>query len=148
MDTWNGTGDQYVLDTESRYPLFSDIQTTDYSISPKKLNMNKTKNPIKEKFTSTIKSCNCINCKHKNNPPIEKLTNPYESVNQRMKQLQMEHDSFQPNLGFDSVNLDNNTIIIMFMFLVIVFVCCFFNNAISELKSQIKSLKQIIKNKV
>lgn len=30
--SWDGTGDQYHSDIDPRYPLFSDIQTTDYSL--------------------------------------------------------------------------------------------------------------------
>ncbi|SIP85950.1 Hypothetical protein PACV_235 [Pacmanvirus A23] len=144
MDSWNGTGDQYVVDTDSRYPLFSDIQTTDYAISPVRINKNKAKKPSTEKFESTQK-CNCVNCIHKNDSQIEKYTS-YESVNQRLHRLQLA-DNFQPSLNFDNITMDNTTIIIMFMFLLIVFICCFFNNAVGELKSQIKLLKQIIKNK-
>ncbi|QYB17590.1 hypothetical protein PV-S19_0226 [Pacmanvirus S19] len=145
MESWNGTGDQYIVDTESRYPLFSDIQTTDYAISPVKLNKSKAKKPLVEKFKSSAQKCNCVNCIHKNSSQTEKFI-PYESVNQRLRKPYIV-DNFQPNLGFDNITIDNITIVIMFMFLLFVFVCCFFNNTISELKSQIKMLKQIIKNK-
>lgn len=33
MSAWDGSGDQYHSDIDPRYPLFSDIQTTDYSLS-------------------------------------------------------------------------------------------------------------------
>ncbi len=99
MSEWDGTGDQYHNDVDSRYPLFSDMQTTDYSINtvprpvkPREVRSYESKYQYEQQDIPAILSCKCGSCPMREwprgNPPLRKLT-----VDQRDALLQMQHDA-------------------------------------------------------
>jgi len=99
MSEWDGTGDQYHHDVDSRYPLFSDMQTTDYSINtvprpvkPREVRSYESKYQYEQQDIPAILSCKCGSCPMREwprgSPPLRKLT-----VDQRDALLQMQHDA-------------------------------------------------------
>jgi hypothetical protein len=144
MADWDFTGDQYYVDTESRYPLFSDIQTTDYSIAPSTKKPERVIQVVKSpesKFRSEqmgipayMSGCRCNECMY---------TQWLHAQRVPPKPAPAEQIITFESLGH--INVDSNMIVLVFMFMVIVFVCCFYTKSISELKSQIKLLKLQLK---
>lgn len=164
MGEWDGSGDQYKIDTESRYPMFSDVQTDDYSLAmvPKMTPVRKV-NTYESQFLTEQQGlpayfrCKCGTCgTPKTASPIMMRK---QTIDERLKKYQEERalmfkkspvaaKSVEPaNATFTITQSDINgaMVLIMFMFLVIVFVCVFYTRAINKLQSQIKSLKQLIK---
>jgi hypothetical protein len=96
MSGWDGSGDQYVADIESKYPLFSDIQTTDESIvtyrnektRPRGVNSYESKYQSEQMGVPTYMSCNCGSCPSANWPrevPLQTKT-----IDQRLAQMEAE----------------------------------------------------------
>lgn len=59
-DWYFGSSDQYIVDTESRYPEFSDVQTNDYSISlyhPKYVNTLEDKYQVEQQYRPAYYTC-------------------------------------------------------------------------------------------
>lgn len=109
------TSDQYRVDTETRYPLFSDIQTTDDDII-------KREEPRIQRRPR--RQCTCDGCMRK------------------LRRVHRPQQEFKPE---PSIQLTVDNFVIAFMFLILVFICCFYAKSISELKEQIKALRQLIK---
>lgn len=112
---WDFTGDQYHVDTDSRYPLFSDINTTDHVIYNTKDSLPAVKNSTRsgqKKYArgsgsyvgSKIQLCGANGCV--------------------------------------LAEIDINIVIIFFMFIVIIFLCVSYNRNISELKNYILHLNK------
>ena len=147
MADWDFTGDQYYVDTESRYPLFSDIQTTDYSIAPGTKKSERAAQIVKSpesKFRSEqmgipayMAGCRCDECMY------TRWLHAQRTQTVVPKPAQAEQVITFAPLGY--MNVDSNMIVLVFMFMVIVFICCFYTKSISELKSQIKLLKMRLK---
>jgi hypothetical protein len=144
MSDWDFTGDQYYVDTESRYPLFSDIQTTDYSIAPSAKKTGTGARIVKSpesKFRSeqmgipAYIGCPCEQCVYNRWLHSQQTRHAPKPTSPPAEQI----ITFAP-LGY--MNVDSNMILLVFMFMVIVFVCCFYTKSISELKSQIKLLER------
>lgn len=149
MTDWTGSSDQFIVDTESRYPEFSDVQTSDFSlglISNKPQSKCKCRSCVLSLRAPEIK-VRSIDERYKSllSDPMfqyatrtQRPTSPYPPLSHRSSQS----IDIAP-LGY--VQLDNTSILILFLFLVIVFICCFYTKSLGELRSQIKSLKRMVK---
>ena len=141
MADWDFTGDQYYVDTDSRYPLFSDIQTTDYSIAPvaKKYEREPqiTKSSKSNFRNEPVTGCQCDSCVY------SRWLHSQRSRAAQVPAIKQPDQiiTFAP-LGY--MNVDSGVIMMVFMFMVIVFICCFYTRSISKLKSKIKMLKRQI----
>lgn len=163
MNDWDGSSDQYHVDVETRYPLFSDIQTNDYSttIAPYKpwplhATSYESKFQAEQQRLPTYYACKCGSCQPmKDYWPEPKQPLRRQTLDERLKRYQEERDSMFLHGGdvsatnitpFDRADINGGVFVIIFMFLVIVFICCFYTKSISELKSQLETLKQMVKN--
>lgn len=69
MSTWDGSGDQYHSDIDPRYPLFSDVQTDDYSLAvshrpimPREVNSLEAKYLYESQDMPAQLRCKCGSC--------------------------------------------------------------------------------------
>jgi hypothetical protein len=129
-DDWRGgaTGDQYFVDTESRYPIFSDINNNDYLISNPITTMKVAKNKS-EGISTSIHPKLSQPIRHK--PTQCKCCGPKTTA-------QQHHFELPPN--YESV-----IFLFVFLFIVLIIICCFGMKSIIELKSQIKFLQYMMK---
>src|SRR3989344_5874913 len=143
MDNWSG--DQYTIYSESRYPLFSDMETGDYMITQYKEPKQKIVNSFEDKFTAEQQgipayiACRCPHCFNNNvNPMMGHKSTPKIFNQQSGQRAIVQRSPVYTQPKSDEIVIDSNCIVIVFMFLIIVFICCFFGKAISELKLQLK----------
>lgn len=147
MDDW-GTSEQYFVDTDSRYPVFSDINTTDYLMEKAPRNYSRAIVPVAEEtgiykklFQQEITGkpaqgpCQCKDCVlaradiHKQKQTVApSLCKPAIAPTGQME-----------------IKIDTTVLLFMFMFVVIIFICCCYAKAIHELKAQIKILQHMMK---
>lgn len=160
MGDWDGSGDQYKVDTESRYPMFSDMQTNDYSIvaAPKmppvrKVSSFEAQYLSEQQNIPTYFKCKCGECAAPayRSQPMDIMRK--QTIDDRLKKYQEERTAMfkQPqkepvsSITITPSDINGTMILIMFMFLILIFVCVFYTRAINKLQTQIKSLKQLIK---
>jgi len=211
MFDWNGTGDEFIVDTDSRYPDFSDINKTDYAITgfPRGAMQPHSSDPIhsanahkfsKHGYAKVNHSDNYIPGKYKNITPGGSIVRTYEDKFQReqsklpayygcscnecaqfryrpdekqpMRTVAIPHGSSSPNcrfaermepanaskpkttagepvklmnLSLDSSNIDS--MLVFFLFIVMVFICCTYMRTIDDLRAQINTLTQLVNDK-
>ncbi len=125
--------DQYYVDTESRYPQFSDMSfETDVGYTQEPLDLIK-----KQK-------CQCYECRRReyyNQNARSKLQPTQQPMPQPMPQPTQQLYSSQ------NIQLTPGEVMILFMFLVMIFICYTFANAIRDLKGQIDKLNIAMKTK-
>lgn len=160
--------DQFTVDTESIYPLFSDIQANRYTNKERRCGRDYTdatySTMVKHRIQNLEAPCRCNKCTggkiisgFVDNNSKSVHVQPAELMPQLMPQLmprliplstppsqkqQIQHQSSQdPNM----IIIDSNTLIIMFMFIIVVFVCSFGIRAMNNLSEQIKLLRAELK---
>lgn len=176
MSDWGGTSDQYFVDTTSRYPLFSDVQTDDYSLTVpshkyaqkmKGINHNtRYDNSYNNHSNAEVGfqreqmgipsyyRCNCSQCVRELSH-LKRLENARGPRSGPVPQSWLENslgllkspEYFTNGTGLENLSMDGGTVVIIFLFLVIVFICCFYGRALNELRDQIKSLKYLVKGR-
>lgn len=145
MSSWDFTGDQYHVDTESRYPLFSDIQTTDQSLAipyerrkPPSAPRVRDVRTFESKFQTEQMGIpaymnRCSDCVLARERARERAR-----IYAREQSQKKENDN--ANITIDS------TFVIVFMFLFMIFIFCFYAKSLMELTAQIESLKRMRDN--
>jgi hypothetical protein len=138
MDDWSlMSGDQYQCDVESRYPIFSDMQLSDYQIlTPEHTKSLENKYQYEQQgyptyYNHAQKTCN------REVPqrvyPMQRL-----SVSDRENLLRVDPGwpgVMQVPAAMNISQVDAPSLLLMFMFVVFVFVCWMYAGAMSELKS-------------
>jgi hypothetical protein len=147
--------DQFVVDTDSRYPLFSDMSTGEFS---------RTNKPAREvgSFESKFRSeqygypayydCRYAPCKTKDSfgvPPVQMgphlgasgAYSTYPAAPRYRENISAIPDG---KISVGDLTFDGNTVVIVFLFLVIIFICCLYGKAISTLQQKIDSLTHIL----
>ena len=115
MSDWDGTGDQYHIDIDSRYPLFSDIQTTDYSINtaPKPVQLQRvhsyeSKYQYEQQDVPAVLTCKCGTCpmrdQYLERDKIRRLYDERDAI------LQLQHDAIMRTYKNISPNMSNTSI--------------------------------------
>ncbi len=170
MSGWDGTGDQYHADVDSRYPLFSDMQTTDYSITtvpkpirPRQAHSYESKYQYEQQDIPATLGCNCGACPMREwprgSPPLRKL-----SIDEREAIMQLQHDAIfgrtnnfiaapvrasgaalevSPThaiMNQQGIHLDNNMIVLLFIFIIVIIVCGACMKSIGELRASLEKL--------
>lgn len=164
-------GDQYRVDYESRYPTFSDYQVSDAAIAEhnwdrparsRKVHSYESKYQTEQMGIPTYLGCTCGSCpssewpKHKpmRRCSIEDREQAMDGAFERRCHADAPKQAPAPAVGDGtekmlggmlsgpSITMDQNTIMIVLMFIMIVFICCFCIKSLTELKAQIKSLKE------
>jgi hypothetical protein len=154
LDFQNATGDQYYVNMNSKYPIFSDMNTSDYMFIGSKRPVNNTNATYEDllraeqyRMPATMKQIGM----NPNFIPSEKTPMYKKSVDQRMNDLLINPNPYVSNQGSNmqlatnSISIDNSMVLFVFIFIVIIFMCFCYAKTISELKSQLKSLKELIK---
>lgn len=151
--------DQFTVDTESIYPLFSDIQANRYTNKERRYDGDYAgtnySTMVKQRIQNLEAPCRCNKCTggkivsgFVDNNPQSMHVQPAKSVPQLLPQLlsqgqqiQQQQLSQDPNM----IIIDSNTLIIMFMFIIVVFVCSLGIRAMNNLSEQIKLLRAELK---
>jgi hypothetical protein len=123
MSDWDFTGDQYRSDMDARYPLFSDIQTTDQSIVAAR--------PLPRKMSE----CSCEGC----------VTARSKSQKPKDKSPRQVTEKMAVSSGPTKNDIDNNTILIIFMFIIVIFICTCSLRLITDLQAKVNSLELMLK---
>ena len=169
MSDWDGTSDQYQMNDDSRYPLFSDMQTTDYSITtvpkpvqPHQARSFESKYQYEQQGIPAVISCRCGACPMAAPRPPRPLHRL--SMDEREAIIQLQHDAIfgrayrrpeqpsavvqptavvQPSTSFtypSTINLDSTSIILMFIFFIVIIVCVACMRSIRDLQHTIAML--------
>lgn len=138
MNDWGD--DQYFASSDARYPLFSDMQTTDYNIgSMIPAEAKKVASPegklrsAQAGVPAYVQKCQC-SCQAYQCP---------REYSQSYPGLMRESMRGGAPLGY--VTIDTNMLVMIFLFIIIVFICCYCTKSMGELKAQIKALKMLVK---
>jgi hypothetical protein len=171
MSDWNGTGDQYVVDRDSRYPLFSDIQTTDKSINAyQSLKGNPAlARSFENQYLNSAQGipsyypCRCGACPNEGDWPRRPRMRPTIAPNDALGWAMDGHfgpgysnlgysrgAEYQtnpppvppPSSGLGNFQVDGSVLVMVFMFLMIVFIVFIAGRTFNELKEQIKKLNK------
>ena len=111
MDNWDGTGDQYHVDTNTRYPVFSDMQLNDYTLHNPALVMNNVNTRIQHKPIENMKTSKTQNTIIDKNKLKQRNQTMGETVGKNIETF------------IDSVESKNfNQLIILIIFIVITLV--------------------------
>ena len=157
-------GDQYRVDYETRYPVFSDYQVSDAAIAEhnwdrparsRKVQSHESKYQTEQMGIPTYLGCNCESCPSSEWPEqkqmrrcsVEERERAMDGAFERRCRPETPPNSAEKMLGGmmsgPSITMDQNTIMIVLMFVMIVFICCFCIKSLTELRAQIKSLKEL-----
>lgn len=164
-------GDQYRVDYETRYPVFSDYQVSDAAIAEhnwdrpartRKVHSYESKYQTEQMGIPTYLGCTCGSCPSREWPEqkpmrrcsVEERERAMDGAFERRcypetpKQVPDSTHGTEKMLGGmltnASIIMDQNTIMTVLMFVMIVFICCFCIKSLTELKAQIKSLRELI----
>jgi len=146
--------DQYYVDIESRYPLFSDVYGGEYEYN----------NEYNKDYNSEYnKDYNAITTRKTSKPTISEnksvITSSVEKIQHKIsdniqrklsegaqlkKVVESAAETFISN---DNIQLDQNTIIFL-VFVMIIFLFCMCFKMMAEMRSEIKLLRKLIKMKL
>jgi hypothetical protein len=160
-----GSSDQFIVDTESRYPEFSDMQARRIvSHGPSRyVRTLESKFQHEQQGLPAYFRCNCSACRMSDLYPRPRPPMRTQTVDERTRDGLYEHTrtgGYLTNVPFTNgtftqhipslltgagvigaiSTISNNMVLLMFIFLVVVFICCF--RQFGDLKTQIKSLKK------
>jgi hypothetical protein len=198
MSNWHfDSGDQYVVDTESRYPEFSDVQTNDYSLSmyqpndyslsmyqPKYVNTLEDKYQVEQQYHPAYYTCPPHRRRHRGVGPRGPLTGPRcpmtasttpaprpplptQTIDERERdKYSILHDPHEDegrdlreegsvsrgesresflSSGSGAITLTPNTLIIMFLFIVIIAMCFSYVTTMNSLVAQMREMERLLK---
>lgn len=149
MDNWNG--DQYSVDMDSRYPIYSDVQTSDLQMMavpryvPTGVGSFEDKFQAEQQGVPSYYGCRCKNCplssfrEGPQRPPMrhEDVDHRAEAA-LRAKQAWLKGHDVTPKYKCAPVEpMQINYLFIMFV--IVLFVCLFLKNM--DLSNQIASLR-------
>lgn len=173
---YDGASDQYSIDVDVKYPMFSDYSISDYALNkypsnvygveprppaPQRARSYENKYQIEQQGIPAQYACNCNSCPMsylypRGPPPMRTNT-----VDERARSQMIESQKCLPKCStVNKINkkskpdiiitpigeISSQVLIIVFIFIMFVFICCFYGKALAELKMQLKSLKDILKN--
>ncbi len=158
MDDWAvATGDQYVTDMNERYPVFDAPRSYERAIvaaAPVREGTISLRDPSMSKMGSYEKLfrndqfqrpavMTCDKCRHgcADAYVVAKKSKPRVTAAKAGGRMEAAASGA---VSMESLKIDSNVLLFMFMFVVIVFICCYYTKAISELKTQLKLLRQMM----
>lgn len=169
MSGWNGTGDEYIVDVESRYPLFSDMQTKD-GLRHARSRENQYLNTIQG--IPSRYPCRCSACPDRGDYPRSTPMRPVQAENDRFGCMMASLSDPNYRCGACNLCLDANylrrnvngyvsgntmehfggymtaispeqtTMVLVFMFIIMVFIAVMGARALQDIKYQLKKLKK------
>lgn len=166
MNEWTGHGDQYIVDTDSRYPDYSD---TFYNRPNKMMAVRNVKNfedkyQYEQQYIPAQCGHRCRTCSPSDLYPQPRPPMRTQSVNERenrrlgyngpwpapMPAAGAETTPPAPATGaapaLKHLHLDSTASILLMFFVFIVFICCCCVNYVGSLHAHIKSLKKQARN--
>lgn len=159
LDFQRATGDQYSADVSSRYPIFSDVNTRDYMLIGSRQQKNASNSTYEDILRAEQLGLSAKMQQFGINPnynPRDKVPMYTQTAEQRMldyKPCDNRSDTPRDAKKKESkqhpqnISIDSNTILFIFIFLTLVFICFCFARTISDIKTQLKSLKELLKSK-
>lgn len=180
--TYDGASDQYSIDVDVKYPMFSDYSISDYSLNkypsnvygpeppppiPRKARSFENKYQVEQQGIPASYACNCTACPM--HPLFPRGPGPMrqQTIDERARSMMIDSQKCLPKCSLDPIvkskklaskpsdpdiiitpvgNISSSQIfVICFIFILFVFICCFYGKALGELKTQLKSLKDLLK---
>ncbi len=163
MNEWNGTGDQFIADTESVYPEFSDIHARYLSCperpvprhyhqpEPKCIGNYEDKYQYEQQNVPAYLGCRCNACAMAHLRPTARPPMRRQTVDERQRDnTALWTPLFTGGVPITSrLNIgpaeSGNDILLMFMFVLFVFICCCCMQVAQKIVAQLTAGANIIK---
>ena len=152
MYDWDGSSDQYKIDTDSVYPIFSDIQTNDYSLyNPLNTGVATPRQYIQEPQIRKMKpSTSRIEpfaasrtgpfADSRNGPFAASRTGPF--ADSRIGDAKQNCDCKNCRNKSPRIHMDVFVCLLIFIFIIVI---CSFYKSLIDIKMQLELLRELLK---
>ncbi len=148
------TGDQFIVDTDSVYPEFSDMRTSDWDLQYDVQRPNVTPKTFEDKHQSDQtratyfpSRCRCS----KSDFPLPRQPMRTKTIDERLRDMERAKCRPQPArptpplIVINGTRVSGQTIMLFFFLLIVLVVVCCYTKTMSDMMSQLKMLQKIVK---